>query len=245
MTRVTSTTRGPASSAGTVSNTAPNTADKGKHGVVLGIAGHAWGGNPHSGVFDRYALPGTVTGKAQWQKHAAPSGQPGPQPGTPASPPTLLPHQHVDHPTTTVTGGFTRYVIPEISGAAPKWQQPVNGGADGAGHQHWQLHGTPGTNGANPPRLLPQGIAGTNGGNPPKWLAQGTAGVNGGNPPKWLQETGGAQQSGNVSALNRFTTSVHGWWRNHQPLWAGGAQAGGPRKPAGQHPTRPTATPKK
>jgi hypothetical protein len=38
---------------------------------------------------------------------------------------------------------------------------------------------------------------------------------------------------------------MHGWWRNHQPLWAGGSRAGGYRKPGGHHPAQSSTPPKK
>jgi hypothetical protein len=127
------------------------------------------------------------------------------------------------------TSGFTRYVVSGNAGTAPQWQRPATGDGGGPHHHHW----------------LRDGIGGANAATHPRWAAPGGA-VDGTRRPRWLaQGSGDGQHIHNASALNRFSTAMHGWWRNHQPLWAGGSRAGGYRKPGGQHPAQTSPPPKK
>jgi hypothetical protein len=170
--------------------------------------GHSWNGHPHTGAFDRYIVPDTVTGRAGWHHHH---------------------HwqQQQQQPNGTDSGGtasgFTRYVVSGNAGTAPQWQRPASGDSGGAHHHHWLRDGIDGANAATSPRWAGQGGA-ADGTRRPHWLAQGSS---------------DGQQLRNASALNRFSTAMHGWWRNHQPLWAGGSRAGGYRKPHGDHAAPP------
>jgi hypothetical protein len=207
-------------------STAPTTVNSGRHDGAAGTIGHSWSGRPHAGAFDRYTAPDSITGRVEWHHHPRWQQQ---QPGvtTPGD-----------------TSGFTRYVVSGNAGTAPQWQRPASGDASGAHHHHWLRDGIGGANAAANPRWTRQGDA-TDGATRPRWLAQ-DGGAEGARRPRWLaQGSSDGQQLRNASALNRFSTAMHGWWRNHQPLWAGGSRAGGYRKPGGHHPGQSSPPPKK
>jgi hypothetical protein len=160
------------------------------HDAASGGAGHSWNGHPHAGAFDRYIVPDSVTGRAQWHHHE---------------------HAQQQSPGGAANGGasgFTRYVVSGNTGDQPRWQQSGSGDTSGTRHRHW----------------LSEGVGGSAGPAHPHWAAR---------------ESGGAQHNRDASALNRFSTAMHGWWRNHQLLWAGGSRAGGYRKPYGDHAAPP------
>jgi Pentapeptide repeats (8 copies) len=190
-----------------------------------GSNGHSWNGHPRAGAFDRYIVPDTVTGRAGWHHHRH-WQQP----------------QQQQQPNGTAAGGtasgFTRYVVSGNADTAPQWQRPASGDAGGAHHHHWLRDGIGGANAAANPRWTRQGNT-TDGATRPRWLAQ-DGGAEGARRPRWLaQGSTDGQQLRNASALNRFSTAMHGWWRNRQPLWAGGSRAGGYRKPGGPHQSSP------
>jgi hypothetical protein len=177
---------------------------------------HSWNGHPHAGAFDRYIVSDTVTGRAAWHHHDHSRQQ---QPGGTNSGGT----------NSGGASGFARYVISGSTGNAPQWQRPASGDASGTHPHHWLRDGLDGANAATHPR----------------WTGQGSA-ADGARRPHWLaRDSGDAQRAHNASALNRFSTAMHGWWQNRQPLWAGGSRAGGNRKPGGHHSTQPSISPKK
>ncbi len=90
---------------------------------------------------------------------------------------------------------------------------------------------------------LKNGVGAAEGTPHPRWTRQGNT-ADGANRPRWLGRDG-ERQAHNASALNRFSNAMHGWWRNHQPLWAGGARAGDHHRPGGQRPPQSPPPPKK
>jgi len=152
-------------------------------------------------------------------------------PGTVTGPAVWHHHHHLQQqqPGGTAGGasGFTRYVISGNTGNTPRWLQPGSGDAPGMHHRQW----------------LKDGVGAAEGTTHPRWTRQGNT-ADGANRPRWLGRDG-ERQAHNASALNRFSNAMHGWWRNHQPLWAGGARAGDHHRPGGQRPPQSPAPPKK
>ncbi|MBV9016375.1 MAG: hypothetical protein JO058_12050 [Alphaproteobacteria bacterium] len=110
-------------------------------------------------------------------------------------------------------------------------------------HPHWLAGSVNGAAGPNQPHWLAHDAGGANGEHHPRWLTQASA--DGAYQPRWLaRERGGSEQAINESALNRFTSAVHGWWRMHQPLWNGGVRAGDYHKPGGHHSMPPSGAKK-
>ena len=103
------------------------------HDAASGGAGHVWNGHPHAGAFDRYIVPDSVTGRAQWHHHE---------------------HSQQQSPGGAANGGasgFTRYVVSGNTGDRPRWQQSGSGDTSGTRHRHWLSEGIGGSAGPGHP----------------------------------------------------------------------------------------------
>ena len=218
-----------------------------QHSPVGGPAdkpGHTWNGQPHTGAFDRYTLPGNVTGKvglAQTEPHLPQAG------GPPAK-----------------TGGFTRYVISASGGnglgnskgvPGPQWLSQAS--ANGSTSQpRWLTQGSAAnvsqpaeqsagkSGGAVSPSGVPQGIAMAKEVVPQQVTAAAVATV----PTPALQQITAAAKAATVSAVQQGGGAANGAGLPH---WlTQGTASGGPAKgvqQTGAQPptTSPSVSPKK
>jgi pentapeptide repeat protein len=209
-------------------------------------AGHTWNGQPHAGAFDRYTLPGNVTGNvglAQTGPHLPQVG------GPPAK-----------------TGGFTRYVISASGGnglgnskgvPGPQW---LNHGSANAGtsHPRWLTQGSAAnvsqsaepsagkSGGAVSQSGVPQGLAVAKEVAPQQVTAAAIATV----PTPALQQITAAAKAATVSAVQQGVGAASG---AGVPLWlTQGTANGGPAKGVQQNgatqsppTTSPSVSPKK
>ncbi|HEY4471010.1 MAG TPA: pentapeptide repeat-containing protein, partial [Stellaceae bacterium] len=207
-------------------------------------AGHTWNGQPHVGAFDRYTLPGNVTGKVGLT-HTEPSL---PQAGGPPA----------------KTGGFTRYVISASTGngfgnskgvPGPQWlnQAGANGGTP---HPRWLTQGSAAnvsqtaqqsagkSGGAVSQSGVPQGIAVAKEVVPQQVTAAAVATV----PTPALQQITAAAKAATVSAVQQGGGAVNG---AALPRWVtqgtanGGPAKGLPQTGAQPPTTSPSVSPKK
>jgi hypothetical protein len=126
-----------------------------RHGSAAGTT-HSWSGSPQAGAFDRYILPGAVTGHALWQ-HQQDFSHPQPQPGATA---------------TSTADGFTRYVISGGARGTPHWQPPGPGDGSGPRRPHWVAESAGAAHGVTHPNWYPPGPGDGSGPRQPHWLGQ-------------------------------------------------------------------------